>query len=181
MTITAVAPTDANTPVTISSQTNTTALTAAINSLVTGYNQVISAMTTEMAYNSTDNSKSGGLANNPIARTLMEQLRSFTTQAIQGYDSSSHTLADIGVKTNLDGTLTLDQTAFTSALTTNPDQSRACLTVDCFLEKLTLQRRPEFIQLKRKLCFLRLQQLREPPTLMKQQQCLLTVSPQADM
>ena len=127
VTITAVAPTDANTPVTISSQTNTTALTAAINSLVTGYNQVISAMTTEMAYNSTDNSKSGGLANNPIARTLMEQLRSFTTQAIQGYDSSSHTLADIGVKTNLDGTLTLDQTAFTSALTTNPDMVAAVL------------------------------------------------------
>ena len=127
VTITAVAPTDANTPVTIKSETNTTALTAAINSLVTGYNQVIATMTTEMAYNATDNTKSGGLANNAIARTLMEQLRSFTTQQIQGYDNNSYTLADIGVKTNRDGTLTLDQAAFDTALTNKPDMVAAVM------------------------------------------------------
>jgi flagellar hook-associated protein 2 len=127
MTITAVGVTDANTPVTIKSETNTTALTAAINSLVTGYNQVISTMTAEMAYNSTDNTKSGGLANNATARTLVEQLRSFTTQQIQGYDNNVYTLADIGVKTNRDGTLTLDQAAFDAALTTKPDMVAAVM------------------------------------------------------
>lgn len=123
--ITAVAPTDY--PVTIKSETNTTALTAAINSLVTGYNQVIATMNTEMAYNSTDNTKSGGLANNATARTLVEQLRSFTTQQIQGYDNNVYTLADIGVKTNRDGTLTLDQAAFDTALTTKPDMVAAVM------------------------------------------------------
>jgi len=127
VTITAVSPTDANTPVTIKSETNTTALTAAINSLVTGYNKVIATMTTEMAYNSTDNTKSGGLANSAIARTLMEQLRSFTTQQIQGYDNNSYTLADIGVKTNRDGSLTLDQAAFNKALTNKPDMVAAVM------------------------------------------------------
>ena len=127
VTITALSPTDANTPVTIKSETNTTALTAAINSLVTGYNQVIATMTTEMAYNSTDNTKSGGLANSAIARTLMEQLRSFTTQQIQGYDNNIYTLADIGVKTNRDGTLTLDQAAFNTALTNKPDMVAAVM------------------------------------------------------
>jgi flagellar hook-associated protein 2 len=127
VTITAVGVTDANTPVTIKSETNTTALTAAINSLVTGYNQVISTMTAEMAYNSTDNTKSGGLANNATARTLVEQLRSFTTQQIQGYDNNVYTLADIGVKTNRDGTLTLDQAAFDAALTTKPDMVAAVM------------------------------------------------------
>ena len=127
VTITAVSQTDANTPVTIKSETNTTALTAAINSLVTGYNQVIATMTTEMAYNSTDNTKSGGLANSAIARTLMEQLRSFTTQQIQGYDNNIYTLADIGVKTNRDGTLTLDQAAFNTALTNKPDMVAAVM------------------------------------------------------
>ena len=114
-------------PVTIKSETNTTALTAAINSLVTGYNQVIATMSAEMAYNSTDNTNSGGLANNATARTLVEQLRSFTTQQIQGYDNNVYTLADIGVKTNRDGTLTLDQAAFDTALSTKPDMVAAVM------------------------------------------------------
>jgi flagellar hook-associated protein 2 len=113
--------------VTIKSATNTTALTAAISSLVTGYNQVIATMSAEMAYNSTDNTKSGGLANNATARTLVEQLRSFTTQQIQGYDNNVYTLADIGVKTNRDGTLTLAQAAFDAALTTKPDMVAAVM------------------------------------------------------
>ena len=125
VTITAVGTSDY--PVTIKSETNTAALTAAITSLVTGYNQVIATMTAEMAYNSTDNTKSGGLANNATARTLMEQLRSFTTQQIQGYDNNVYTLADIGVKTNRDGTLTLDQAAFNTALTTKPDMVAAVM------------------------------------------------------
>ena len=128
VTITAVSPTDSNTPVTIKSETNTTALTAAINSLVTGYNQVIATMTTEMTYDANDNTKSGGLANSAIARTLMEQLRNFTTQQIQGYDNNSYTLADIGVKTNRDGTLTLDQAAFNTALTSKPDMVAAVMS-----------------------------------------------------
>ena len=125
--ITAVAPTDSNVPVAINSQVNKTALTSAINSLITGYNQVLATMNAEMAYNSTDNTKSGGLANNAVARTLMDQLRSFTTQSIIGYDDKSHTLADIGVKTNRDGTLTLDQAAFSSALSNSPDTVAAIL------------------------------------------------------
>ena len=120
VTITAVGATNGS-PVTISSQTNTTALTAAINSLVSGYNQVISTMAAEMAYNATDPTKNGGLANNATARTLIDQLRAFTTQSITGYDGSSHTLADIGVKTNMDGTLTLDSAAFNAVLASNPD------------------------------------------------------------
>ena len=123
--ITAVGTTDY--PVTIKSKTNSSALTEAINSLVTGYNQVLATMTAEMAYNSTDNTKSGGLANNATARTLVEQLRSFTTQQIQGYDNNVYTLADIGVKTNRDGTLTLDQAAFDAALTTKPDMVAAVM------------------------------------------------------
>lgn len=125
VTITAVGTTDY--PVTIKSETNKTSLKAAISSLVTGYNQVIATMTAEMAYNSTDNTKSGGLANNSTARTLVEQLRSFTTQQIQGYDNNIYTLADIGVKTNRDGTLTLDQAAFDTALTTKPDMVSAVM------------------------------------------------------
>ena len=125
VTITAVGTTDY--PVTIKSETNTTALTTAISSLVVGYNQVIATMSAEMAYNSTDNTKSGGLANNAVARTLVEQLRSFTTQQIQGYDNNIYTLADIGVKTNRDGTLTLDQAAFDTALTTKPDMVAAVM------------------------------------------------------
>ena len=127
VTITANAPTDNNVPVLIKSEVNTTALTTAITSLVTGYNQVISTMAAEMAYNSTDNTKSGGLANNPIARTLLEQLRSFTTQQIQGYNDKVYTLADIGVKTNRDGTLTLDQAAFNTTLASNPDMVAAVM------------------------------------------------------
>ena len=124
--ITAVAATNGS-PVTVKSETNTTALTNAINSLVSGYNQVISTMTAEMAYNTTDPTKNGGLANSPIARTLVSQLRSFTTQSITGYDGNSHTLADIGVKTNIDGTLTLDNATFTSVLASNPDLVAAVL------------------------------------------------------
>jgi flagellar hook-associated protein 2 len=124
--VTTIASTNGN-PVKISSQTNTTALTNAISSLVNGYNQVITTMSSEMNYNMSDPTQNGGLANNAIARTLIGQLRNFTTQSIAGYDSGSHTLADIGVKTNRDGTLTLDSATFSTVLSSNPDLVAAVL------------------------------------------------------
>jgi len=127
VTLTAVAPTSYGSMVNIHSETNKDALTTAITNLVAGYNQVINTMATEMSYNTTDNTKSGGLANNPIARTLLEQLRTFTTQEIRGYDDQPHYLADVGVKTNRDGTLTLDTNAFNQALTNKPDMVAAVL------------------------------------------------------
>jgi len=125
--LTAVAPSAYGSTVNIHSETNKDALTTAITSLVAGFNQVMTTMAGEMSYNSTDNTKSGGLANNPIARTLLEQLRAFTTQEIQGYDDKPHFLADIGVKTNRNGTLTLDKTAFNLALTNSPEVVAAVL------------------------------------------------------
>ena len=125
--LTAVAPSAYGSTVNIHSETNKDALTTAITSLVAGFNQVMNTMAGEMSYNSNDNTKSGGLANNPIARTLLEQLRSFTTQEIQGYDEKPHFLADIGVKTNRNGTLTLDTNAFNLALTNSPDVVAAVL------------------------------------------------------
>ena len=123
--ITAIAPTN-GTPVTLGSQVNSDGLTTALATLVSGFNAMITTIQTETAYNS-DPTKKGGLANDAAADALLNQLRQFTTQPISGYDGSTHTLSELGISTNRDGTLSVDNTAFATILRNSPEIAEAVL------------------------------------------------------
>lgn len=123
---TALGKTDAGSTVTVGSSTNTEALTTAVSTLIGGFNTLQQTIAEQVKFD-TDATKRGGLAGNTAARNLLDQLRRFTTQPIAGYGSQSYSLADIGVSTNKDGSLTLDNKAFSKILAQKPDMVEAIL------------------------------------------------------
>jgi flagellar hook-associated protein 2 len=67
------------------------------------------------------------LSNNASTRGLLSELRRFTTQSIGGFNDGIHTLAEIGVRTNRDGSIALDEVAFATALRQTPEIVEAVL------------------------------------------------------
>ena len=60
--------------------------------------------------------EAGPLNNDPVAAAVVKKLRSLTNGALTGFGTSSLYLSNLGVRTNLDGTLTLTKSSFESAL-----------------------------------------------------------------
>lgn len=123
---TALAKTAAGETVSVSSKTNTEALTQAMSVLVGGFNTLQQTIAEQVKYD-VDATKRGGLSGSSAARNLLNELRRFTTQSIAGYASGSYSLAEIGVRTNKDGSLTLDEKAFSTALAQKPQVVEAVL------------------------------------------------------
>jgi len=65
--------------------------------------------------------ETGPLAGDPLVRSMQNQLRSYTTMPIHGYGDDARYLAEFGVKTERDGTLSLDTEAFQKAFEADPD------------------------------------------------------------
>lgn len=96
-----------NSQVTLSTAPNTTAQLGALQTIVQGYNSLLASIKSAMTYNA-DVTKRGGLANDTIAQQFLAQLAALTTTPIKGSGPTPTTLSAIGVKTNLDGTLSID-------------------------------------------------------------------------
>lgn len=112
--------------VSVRSKTNTDALTQAMSVLIGGFNTLQQTISEQVKFD-VDAKKRGGLSSSPAARNLLNELRRFTTQSIAGYGSGSHSLAEIGVRTNKDGSLTLDEKAFSATLAQKPQVVEAVL------------------------------------------------------
>lgn len=123
--ITAVATTGANS-VSIKSETNIDNLSSAISTLVIGFNELVKTIQSETVYNE-DPTKRGALSNNSSAKQLLNQLIRFTTQPISGYENSSHTMSELGISTNRDGTISFDQSAFAKIMRDKPTTVEAVL------------------------------------------------------
>mgnify|MGYP000220807983 CR=1 FL=1 len=65
-------------------------------------------------------SDAGPLSNDPVAEAVVKKLRTITNGALPGFGTSSLYLSNLGVRTNLDGTLSLTQSAFETALEADP-------------------------------------------------------------
>jgi flagellar hook-associated protein 2 len=107
VTINVHALTASTSPVTLSTPINTTGLIGALQTIVSGYNSLLTTLKAQIQYD-TDVTKRGGLANDSVAKSFMMQLHALTTTPITGTGTTPITLSDIGVKTNLDGTLSID-------------------------------------------------------------------------
>jgi flagellar hook-associated protein 2 len=82
-------------------------------------------MLKEMARRGTDGQDDGPLAGDPLVRALQRQLRGYTTAALPGFRDTPVYLADFGVKTERDGTISLDTETFRKAFEANPDSFAA--------------------------------------------------------
>ena len=68
------------------------------------------------------------LANEPIAKSAVTQIRSILTAQVEGTNSDFNSLAQVGILTELDGTLTIDEEIFQDALDNNFDELAALFT-----------------------------------------------------
>jgi flagellar hook-associated protein 2 len=102
----------------IQTQANTQAATQAVTYFVNAYNNIIQGLNAQFTV-----TQSSGSANstNPLesdttVRVVQEQLLNFMTQEF-GSNSDFSTLASVGISMNDDGTLTLDSTQLSDAIT----------------------------------------------------------------
>ena len=104
------------TPVTLGTTSPTAALGQAVSNIVDTYNQVLATLQAQ-----TD-PVTGVLKTDPTVAALQRALSILTTTKLSTPSSTGgpSTLAELGVGTNKDGTLTLDQTALSNALNNFP-------------------------------------------------------------
>ena len=69
----------------------------------------------ELTKNGSATADAGPLSNDPVATAVVKKLRALTNGALTGFGTSSLYLSNLGVRTNLDGTLTLTKSAFETA------------------------------------------------------------------
>lgn len=99
--------------VTIGKTLPTTALTNAVQDFVATYNELYKALQTDL------DPKTGSLRTDLAARELRRQLQQLTMADVGS--GALTQLAEIGVKTNRDGTLMLDNALLSKALVNNPE------------------------------------------------------------
>jgi flagellar hook-associated protein 2 len=110
-----------NSAVALTSSTPTDALKASINDFVDTYNEVLKALNEQL------DPVTGPLRGDAAAQTLLRSLRSLTTKSVLSNTAAGTptTLGEIGIKTNRNGTLSVDDATVTRALVNSPDAVEA--------------------------------------------------------
>lgn len=108
-------------PATLTASTPTAALSTAVNDFVDTYNQVMAVVKEQ-----TD-PITGELRADPAAKNLLRSLQDLTSRVLlpNAADGTPATLASIGIRTNRDGSLQVDDNALAAALRDQPDAVEA--------------------------------------------------------
>ena len=115
------------------SKANTDMCKQVLSDILTAYNQLMQTINNEIKYDK-DITKRGGLANNFIAKGFLWQMRDLTTRQVQISETKFASLADLGVSTNLDGTLGLDQAQLASVMSNKPGLLEAVVSSSMLLQ-----------------------------------------------
>jgi len=86
-----------------------------INAFVENYNTTISQMNTLSAYGS-DSESNGILSGDSTVRGIKSQMRSLLNTSIPHLDGAVRSFADLGILTNSDGTISLDEDTLSSVM-----------------------------------------------------------------
>ncbi|MFI5102180.1 MAG: flagellar filament capping protein FliD [Terriglobales bacterium] len=98
---------------------NTTQVSSAIDSFISAYNTVIGDINNQYTVNSTTNAE-GPLGSDPSLRSLQSSLLADASYAVSGNSGGLTNLAALGINMNDDGTLAVDNTQFSSVVSSNP-------------------------------------------------------------
>lgn len=105
---------------TIGADFDTNLASATMSLIVDEMNTLMTDLSTMLARGS--NGDAGGpLAGDTLVRSLQRQLQAMTSTAIIGFQNNSIYMADYGVETNRDGSLSFNTDTFQSAFEANPD------------------------------------------------------------
>lgn len=104
----------------------TDAITQAVNDYVSAYNTLKGEVDAAVAVGTAgDTSTQGPLYGSTAINQMKTMLRRITSTALSSYPSGPQTLAEIGVSTAQDGTLSVDANKLNTALSTYPDAVEA--------------------------------------------------------
>jgi flagellar hook-associated protein 2 len=109
--------------ISLGSEQPTDAITQAVNDFVTSYNLVMADINAASAA-ATSGGAAGPLHGSPAIRAMKSQLAQLTTTNLNA-SGSIRTLAQLGVKTGLDGTLSVDNAMLSKTLAAYPDDVSA--------------------------------------------------------
>ena len=115
--------TNVGAPTSISFTSPTSAISSAMNDLVTALNSIVGSLNTDTAVG-------GALNNNPGARAMTQALSALSSTTVMPDATAGQpaTLGDLGLTTNKDGTFTLDATVLSKAISANPAAVTAMFT-----------------------------------------------------
>lgn len=105
-------------PATITIAPDTKTVSSSINSFVQAYNSVVTAIQSQTSYDATTNT-AGTLQGDVSLSILQSQMASLVSTTIGSDPNSFTNLSQIGIGFQKDGTLALDSTKLSSALTSN--------------------------------------------------------------
>ncbi|BEU99502.1 flagellar filament capping protein FliD [Novosphingobium olei] len=128
--------TNVGSPTTITFSDPASAIQTAMEDLVSALNTMVSELNTD-----TDPT-SGTLNNNPGARELRRQLNSLALSKVMPNAATGEpsTLSDLGLKTNRDGTFTLDSTRLSATLSSSPAGAAKMFTTGLYGVYATLDK-----------------------------------------
>lgn len=110
--------TTSGTPVSVSVARDTSSITSKVQSFVTSYNDMIKTINSLTSYNAS-NGSAGILLGDSIARNVTSQIRDLLSSTVTGLTGNYTSLTNIGITTQAGGTLKLDETKLSSALTSD--------------------------------------------------------------
>lgn len=119
-------------PVTIQVEADPDSLKTKIKSFVTAYNDVVSSSQTASGWGTTKPGNSA-LAADSTLRSVLDKLASSVGNAVPGTSGLYTTLGSVGLSSNRDGKLQLDEAKLTTALTANPSAVTKLFVKDSFL------------------------------------------------
>ena len=105
--------------VTVNASYDETKALANMNSFVTSLN-TLNTKIAELTNRGLNGETAGALAGDSVARSIQSRIRSMTTRPIEGYSSESIYLTNYGISTQLDGSITFDESKFLNAYRSNP-------------------------------------------------------------
>lgn len=105
-----------------------------VKSFVEAFNKVVSTVNSLTSYNA-DTKQAGALNGDPSTRTLMTQLRRMLSEPVEGAQAPLQSLADLGMTTNKDGTIALDEARMQKQVSENFEKVGALFAGDKGLSK----------------------------------------------
>ena len=102
----------------ITLQTDTQVITDKVNTFVEGYNDLMAYLNSELLFDP-DTNFQGTLFGNPTAQNLQSTLRNSITKVIDGVSGNYQYLSQVGITTQDDGLLLLEEGEFANALNEN--------------------------------------------------------------
>ena len=112
----------------VSSQVDLTKIKALMNDYVLTYNEVMSlidSLTTSGDTALGGDNEAGALNGNSLLMSIKSQLRGLSTKSIGGYEGGPYFLSQMGIKTERDGSLTLNKSDLEESFDFNPEMVHA--------------------------------------------------------